>query len=73
MITMTTAQVTLVVLCIKGDGMTREELKTKIVNAILDKRPEDSEQANDVAEFILSRPYINEDTYEAFMESAGLL
>jgi hypothetical protein len=53
--------------------VSKEELRQKIVDTIKEKRPEDSDKAEEVADFILSQPYINEDTYETFMESAGLL
>lgn len=49
------------------------ELRQKIIDAIKEKRPEDADEAEHIADFILIQPYINEDTYEVFMENAGLL
>lgn len=50
-----------------------QELREKIIDAIREKRPEDSDKAEEIADFIISQPYINEGTYEVFMKNAGLL
>ena len=51
----------------------REEVRAKIIAAIKEKRPEDADKAEELADFILSQPYLNEHTYETFMKEAGLL
>lgn len=53
--------------------MNRNEVREKIIDAIKDKRPDDSDESEKIADFILSQPYVNEDTYETFLENAGLL
>jgi hypothetical protein len=55
------------------NDVSKEELRNKIIETIKEKRPEDKDEAENIADLILSQPYINENTYEIFMENAGLL
>jgi hypothetical protein len=53
--------------------VSKEEFREKIINKIIEKNPSLTDKAEMIADSIVSRPYINEGTYEVFLETAGLL
>lgn len=55
------------------NSVTKDEVRTKIIEAVMDKRGETKEQAEQIADMILAQPSINENTYEIFLKNAKLL
>lgn len=54
--------------------ITRSEFRKKIVKTVLEKKEGSTEEeANKIADHLLSLKVINERTYETFLKSAGII
>jgi len=53
--------------------MNSKQLRDKIIDVLIEKRPETTEEErNKVADTIISMPFITEETIPIFLKSAGI-